>query len=124
MDINDIHKIAFYISKKTSNYQILDARSAARFNGTAPEPRKGVRGGHIIGSKNLPFDQLIDSETGCLKTDKDLAKIFLDVGIDTMLPIVNSCGSGVTASVNDMALCIVGAEHSHIYDGSWTEYVS
>ena len=124
MDINDIHKIAFYIQKKTSNYQILDARAAARFNGTVPEPRKGVRSGHITGSKNLPFDQLIDAETGCMKPDKELAKIILAAGIDTMLPVVNSCGSGVTACVNDLALSICGAEHSHIYDGSWTEYVS
>ena len=124
MDINDIHRIAFYISKKTSDYQILDARSAGRFNGTVPEPRAGLRGGHITGSTNLPFDQLINQETGCMKEDKELAKIFLEKGIDTCLPIVNSCGSGVTASVNDLGLSIMGAEHSAIYDGSWSEYVN
>ena len=124
MNINDIHRIAFYISKKTSDYQILDARGAGRFNGTVPEPRAGLRGGHITGSVNLPFDQLINQETGCMKEDKELAKIFLEKGIDTTLPIVNSCGSGVTASVNDLGLSIMGAEHSAIYDGSWSEYVN
>lgn len=59
-----------------------------------------------------------------MKSDKELAEHFLKKGIDTTLPIVNSCGSGVTASVNDLGLRIIGAENSIIYDGSWTEYVS
>lgn len=123
MDINDVHKVAFYITKKTTNWQILDARGAARFNGEVPEPRKGVRSGHISGSTNLPFNELVD-DNGCLKSDKELAKIFTEKGIDTTLPVVNSCGSGVTACVLDLGLSILGAEKSIIYDGSWTEYVS
>lgn len=66
---------------------------------------------------------IVDS-TGCLKSDKELAKIFLDKGVDTTLPVINSCGSGVTACVLDLGLSILGAEKSSIYDGSWTEYVS
>ena len=59
-DINEVHRVAFYLSKKATDWQILDARAAARFNGEVPEPRKGVRSGHITGSKNLPFTDLID----------------------------------------------------------------
>lgn len=124
LDINKVHNIAFYLYKKDSNYQILDARAAARFNGEVAEPRKGVRSGHITGSKNLPFTELIEEATGCLKSDKELAKIFLAKGVDTTFATVNSCGSGVTACVLDLGLSILGADKSIIYDGSWTEYVS
>ncbi len=123
-DINEVHKVAFYLSKKATDWQILDARGAARYNGEVPEPRKGVRSGNITGSKNIPFTELINESTGCLKTDKELAKIFLDKGVDTTLPTINSCGSGVTACVIDLGLSILGAEKSAVYDGSWTEYVS
>jgi len=123
-DINEVHKVAFYLSKKATDWQILDARGAARFNGEVPEPRKGVRSGHITGSKNIPFTELIVEATGCLKSDKELAKIFLDKGVDTTLSTINSCGSGVTACVIDLGLSVLGAEKSAIYDGSWTEYVS
>lgn len=102
----------------------MDARGVARFNGEVAEPRKGVRSGHITGSKNLPFTDLVDETTGCLKPDKELAKIFTAKDIDTTLPIINSCGSGVTACVLDLGLSILGSEKSIIYDGSWTEYVS
>lgn len=124
LDINKVHNISFYLYKKDSNYQILDARAAARFNGEVAEPRKGVRSGNITGSKNLPFTELIEESNGCLKSDKELAKIFLAKGVDTTLATVNSCGSGVTACVLDLGLSILGADKSIIYDGSWTEYVS
>lgn len=83
-----------------------------------------MRSGHITGSKNVPFTDLLDGESGCLKSDKELSKIFLAKGIDTTLPTINSCGSGVTACVIDLSLRILGAEKSSVYDGSWTEYVS
>jgi len=101
----------------------VDARGAQRFNGEVPEPRKGVRSGHITGSKNLPFTELLN-ENGTLKSDKELAQVFKAKGIDTTLPIINTCGSGVTACIVDLGLKIMGAEKSRIYDGSWTEYVS
>lgn len=72
----------------------------------------------------MPFTELVDDATGCMKSDKELAKIFTAKDVDTTLPIINSCGSGVTACVLDLGLCILGAEKSTIYDGSWTEYVS
>ncbi len=74
-DINEVHKAAFYITKKVSDHQIVDARGAARFNGEVPEPRKGVRSGHISGSKNLPFNELLN-DNGTMKSDVELAKIF------------------------------------------------
>jgi len=123
-DIKEVHKVAFYISKKASDWQIVDARGAARFNGEVPEPREGVRSGHITGSVNLPFGDLINAEEGTLKSDKEIAKILLAKNIDTSMPIINSCGSGVTACIVDLALRIMGAENSRVYDGSWTEYVS
>jgi 3-mercaptopyruvate sulfurtransferase SseA len=124
MDINEMHNMAFYITKGMSESQILDARAAPRFNGEVAEPRKGVRSGHISGSKNVPFNELVNAEDGTMKSDKDLSKIFLAKGVDTTRHTVNSCGSGVTACVLDLGLQLVGCEHSAIYDGSWTEYVS
>lgn len=83
-----------------------------------------MRSGHISGSKNLPFNELVDAETGCLKSDKELSKIFIEKNIDTTLPTINSCGSGVTACILDLGLNVMGAPKSSIYDGSWTEYGS
>lgn len=121
LDINRIHELAYNITKQGQNAQILDARPAARFNGEVPEPRKGIRSGHISGSKNLPFGELIDAN-GCLKSEDELAKIFEGKGIDPTKPTVNSCGSGVTACILDLALSVMGGQKSAIYDGSWTEY--
>lgn len=101
----------------------MDARAAARFNGEVPEPRKGLRSGNITGSKNLPFTELLN-EDGTMKSDHELSKIFVARNIDTSLPTIHSCGSGVTACVVDMAMRIMGGEKSKVYDGSWTEYVS
>jgi hypothetical protein len=72
----------------------------------------------------LPFNELINTADGTVKSDKELSEIFLKTGIDTTLPVINSCGSGVTACVNDLGLRLIGAEKSIVFDGSWTEYVS
>ena len=72
----------------------------------------------------MPFQNLVDAESGELKPDEELSKIMLDAGINTSVPTVHSCGSGVTACIVDLAMCILGAEKSSIYDGSWSEYVS
>ena len=119
-----MHRIAYHLANNATDWQITDARAAARFHGEVPEPRPGLRSGHITGSKNLPFPELVDAETGELKTDKELAKIITEAGIDTTLNTVNSCGSGVTACVVDLSLRLLGAEKTAIYDGSWSEYVS
>jgi len=121
-DIKEVHRAAYYLFNQATDMQVLDARPAPRFNGEVPEPRKGLRSGHITGSINMPFPDLVSA--GCLKSDKDLSKIFLEKNIDTTVHTINSCGSGVTACMIDLALRVVGGEHSHIYDGSWSEYVS
>ncbi len=100
--------------------QILDARGAARFAGEAPEPRPGLKSGHIPGSRNLPFDRLVDH--GELKSETELKKAFADAGIDTSLPVTTTCGSGVTAAVLALALDTVGAKSVSLYDGSWSEW--
>lgn len=104
--------------------QILDARSAERFAGTAPEPRPECRSGHIPGSLNLPFGQLIDPETKTVRAPADLKKSFEDAGVDLNRPVVTSCGSGVTACVLALGMHLIGKDDVAVYDGSWTEWGS
>ena len=101
--------------------QIVDARAADRFRGEAPEPREGLRSGHIPGSLNLPYPELLNSE-GTLKPAAELKKIFEQAGVDLSKPVANSCGSGVTASILALALAIIGHRHVSVYDGSWSEW--
>jgi thiosulfate/3-mercaptopyruvate sulfurtransferase len=100
--------------------QVIDARSAARFNGTAPEPRPGLRTGHIPGSINIPYTDL--AHDGRLRPTDELRKIFANKRIDLDRPIVTSCGSGVTAAVLTLGLEMIGAKQVSLYDGSWTEW--
>ncbi len=101
---------------------VIDARSAGRFNGTAPEPRAGMRSGHVPGSANLPFDGLIDKESGCFRSVEELRSAFDAAGIDGARPLVTSCGSGVTACVLSLGLHLAGRPMGAVYDGSWTEW--
>lgn len=101
--------------------QIVDARAADRFRGEAPEPREGLRSGHIPGSLNLPYPELLNSD-GTLKPAEDMKKIFEQAGIDLSKPVANTCGSGVTASILALALAIIGHRHVSVYDGSWSEW--
>lgn len=100
--------------------QIVDARSAGRFHGQEPEPRAGLRSGHMPGAINLPFGEAI--EAGRLKSAADLRALFAARGIDPNKPVIASCGSGVSAAVIALALDVVGARDVSIYDGSWTEW--
>jgi thiosulfate/3-mercaptopyruvate sulfurtransferase len=106
--------------KITTHQQILDARSAARFNGTAPEPRPGLSSGHMPGATSIPFTELVDD--GRLKPADKLQEIFAAKKIDLQQPITTTCGSGVTAAVIALGLEVVGAQHVGLYDGSWAEY--
>jgi thiosulfate/3-mercaptopyruvate sulfurtransferase len=105
-----------------ASVQILDARSPGRFAGTEPEPRQGLRSGHIPGSKNLFFKRLIDEHTHGLKPGAELQREFHDAGIDLRRPVVATCGTGVTASVLALGLYCLGNEYAAVYDGSWTEW--
>ncbi len=102
--------------------QIADARPAGRFTGEDPEPRAGVRGGHMPGAKNLPASTL--SRDGKLLPPDELKKRFQDAGIDLSKPVVTSCGSGITAAIITLALETLGHSANRLYDGSWTEWGS
>ena len=102
--------------------QILDARGPGRFHGTEPEPRPGVRGGHMPGSRNLPYKTLSDEASFCLKPLIELESLYRQTGIDIAKPVVTTCGTGVTASILALGLYLLGNETVAVYDGSWTEW--
>lgn len=113
----DFNEILYFIQNKE---QILDARSAGRFTGQAPEPRPGISSGHMPGATNLPFTEL--AENGRLKPASALREIFSSRGIDIGRTVTTTCGSGVTAAVLALGLEIAGAKSVRLYDGSWAEY--
>ena len=101
--------------------QIIDARSAGRFNAEEPEPRAGVRGGHMPGAVNVPWRSVVTAQ-GTLKPDDELSAIFARSGVDVRQPIVTTCGSGISAAILTLALNRIGASKVALYDGSWTEW--
>lgn len=101
--------------------QVVDARSPGRFNGTEPEPRSGLRGGHIPGSVNVHYATLLNAD-GTLKPKAELEAIFRAAGIEWNRPVVTTCGSGVTASIVSLALAVLGQTNAAVYDGSWAEW--
>ena len=115
-DMDDIKQV---IAKNSA--QVVDARPAGRFAGSEPEPRPGLRGGHLPGSRNVPSQSLINDD-GTLKTPAELAKIFSDAGIDPSATVITTCGSGVTASILSLALAVLGQTNAAVYDGSWAEW--
>ncbi|WP_413732168.1 3-mercaptopyruvate sulfurtransferase [Sodalis sp. RH20] len=116
--VRDIAQMRRLIAERSA--QIVDARPAARFSGQAPEPRPGLRMGHIPGSVNVPWSTLVAD--GRLKSDDALRALFADAGVDLRRPLVASCGSGVTAAVVVLALTALGVEDVALYDGSWSEW--
>lgn len=107
---------------ETRAEQLVDARPAGRFEGTAPEPRAGLRGGHIPGARSIPFAGLVDPATKTLHPADELRERFAAAGVDLDRPITVSCGSGVTACVLALALDRLGRSDIPVYDGSWTEW--
>ena len=106
---------------KDRHAEIVDARAAERFAGKAPEPRAGLRSGHIPGAHNLPFGRLI-AKDGTLKPAPEVERLFEEAGVDLSKPVVASCGSGITASVLALALAELGHRRTSVYDGSWSEW--
>ena len=100
---------------------IVDARPAARFAGAAPEPRPGLRPGHMPGSRNVPFDRLLN-ENGELANGQTIRAVFAEAGVDLGRPLVTTCGSGVTAAVLSFALAVIGKTDVRLFDGSWAEW--
>jgi thiosulfate/3-mercaptopyruvate sulfurtransferase len=101
--------------------QIVDARAAARFEGSVAEPRAGLRSGHIPSARNVPFTTLLNPD-GTLKSEAELRGIFAAAKVDPSRPVVASCGSGVTAGVIALALAVLGRPDAAVYDGSWSEW--
>jgi len=102
--------------------QVIDARAADRFEGRAPEPRAGIRSGHIPGARNVPYNLLFDAATGTMRPLDDLRAAFANAGVKLDAPIVTSCGSGVSAGVLTLALYRLGITDTALYDGSWSEW--
>jgi thiosulfate/3-mercaptopyruvate sulfurtransferase len=103
-----------------SSAQVVDARSAGRFAGTEPEPRPGLRSGHMPGARSVPSTEII--ENGRLASPEKIAAAFKKAGIDTDKPIITTCGSGVTAVILAMGLDAIGKKLPRVYDGSWSEW--
>lgn len=106
---------------KLGDHEILDARAAARFRGEVPEPREGLRSGHIPGSKNTPYTDLLQAD-GTLKEPEELRAVFMAAGVDLNKPAITTCGSGVTAAVLSLGLERIGKTDHALYDGSWSEW--
>lgn len=117
--IKDVTQVA--AAAKLGDYSIVDARSPGRFSGQEPEPRPGLRSGHIPKAKNVPFKSVLNAD-GTMKSPEALAKVFADAGVDLKKPVITSCGSGVTASVLNLALERMGKLDHSLYDGSWAEW--
>jgi thiosulfate/3-mercaptopyruvate sulfurtransferase len=107
-------------ASEAGSAQILDARAAARFSGMAAEPRPGLRSGHIPGSLNLPWRDVVQS--GEIKPAGEIKTLMAQAGVDIERPVITSCGSGVTAAILVLALASVGKSDVALYDGSWAEW--
>lgn len=115
-DLGDMRAI---VESKTA--QIADARGAGRFEGRDPEPRPGLRSGHMPGARNVPFNKLLNPD-GTMKSVPELRSVFEQAGLDLTKPLVTSCGSGVSAAVLSIALALIGRPDAGLYDGSWSEW--
>ena len=100
---------------------IADARSLSRFSAQEPEPRLGVRGGHMPGARNVHYATLLNPN-GTLKSKEEIARVFAIAGVDITKPVVTTCGSGVTAAILSLGLTLIGARDHALYDGSWSEW--
>ncbi|MEM7074484.1 MAG: 3-mercaptopyruvate sulfurtransferase [Pseudomonadota bacterium] len=117
--VKDVTQVA--AASKLGDQEIIDARAPGRFRGTAPEPRPGMRSGHIPGAKNVFYKSLLNTD-GTLKQPVELRAVFESAGVDLSKPAITSCGSGVTAAIVSLALERIGKRDHALYDGSWSEW--
>jgi len=119
--VRDVTQVAAAL--KLRDAQVIDARSPARFRGEEPEPREGLRAGHMPGAVNVHYRSL-QNDDGTMKDEDALRAAFLDAGVDLDKPTITSCGSGVTAAILSLALERIGHRRHALYDGSWSEWGS
>ena len=117
--VRDVTQVA--AASKLGDHEIIDARAPGRFRGEEPEPRAGLRSGHIPGSKNVHYRTLLN-EDGTMKSPGELKAVFEAAGVDLGKPAITSCGSGVTAAIISLALERIGHRDHSLYDGSWAEW--
>jgi thiosulfate/3-mercaptopyruvate sulfurtransferase len=117
--VKDVTQVS--AASKLGDHEIIDARGPGRFAGTEPEPRAGLRSGHIPGAKNVPFPTLLNPDQ-TMKSPDELRAVFESAGVDLSKPAITSCGSGVTACVLALALERAGKHDWAVYDGSWSEW--
>ncbi|MBF9031193.1 3-mercaptopyruvate sulfurtransferase [Rhodobacterales bacterium HKCCE3408] len=117
--VKDVTQVA--AASKLGDWQIVDARSPARFRGEEKEPREGLRSGHIPGSLNVHYATLLNPD-GTMKDESGLREAFSAAGVDLSKRIITSCGSGVTAAILMLALERLGHRDAALYDGSWSEW--
>ncbi len=118
--VRDIDQVRDLLTSRAE--QVVDARAAGRFEGTTPEPRPGMRSGHMPGARSLPFTNLV--EDGGLKSRDGILEAFSAAGVDPSQRLTASCGSGVTAAVIALAMGRIGLSGAAVYDGSWSEWGS
>ena len=119
--VRDVTEVAR--AAKLGTHTILDARAPARFAGTAPEPRAGLRSGHIPGAKNVFYKDLLAPD-GTMLPLADLRRVFAAAGADLDRPVITTCGSGISAAILSLALERIGKTDHALYDGSWVEWGS
>lgn len=117
--VRDVTQVS--AASKLNDHVIVDARAASRFRGEAPEPREGLRAGHIPGSRSVPFTTLLN-EDRTMKSPEESRAIFEAAGVDLSKPVITTCGSGVTAAILALALERLGHRQWSLYDGSWAEW--
>jgi len=117
--VKDVTQVS--AASKLGDHEIIDARSPGRFRGEEPEPRAGLRPGHIPGSKNVCFKDLLNADQ-TMKNPVEIRQIFEAAGVDFNKPAITTCGSGVTAAVLSLGLERIGKTDHSLYDGSWSEW--
>lgn len=117
--VKDVTQVAH--ASKLSEAEIIDARSAPRFRGEVPEPRPGLRSGHIPGARNVPYASLLNAD-GTMKDRATLKAVFEAAGVDLKKPAITTCGSGISGAILSLALERIGHPNHALYDGSWAEW--
>ena len=117
--VKDVTQVS--AASKLGESEIVDARSPGRFYGKDPEPRPGLRAGHIPGSKNVFYKDLLKADD-TMKSPDEMRQVFVEAGVDLDKPVITSCGSGVTAAILSLGLTRMGKTDHSLYDGSWSEW--